>query len=145
MRSRCRCGQFVSGEHPCPSVRGIDVPRDGSANSNWRGGKSTHPLYAIFHDMIGRCSRPSHKRYADYGGRGITVCTPWRDDFWSFVADMGNRPMQPNGRPYLLDRIDNDAGYTPENCRWTTDSVSSSNRRRSSWARRERNEHGQYA
>jgi DNA-binding CsgD family transcriptional regulator len=98
--------------------------RRGAANSNWRGGKSTHPLIDIYYDMIGRCHRPTHKRYADYGGRGITVCDRWRNDFWAFVADMGERP---DG--LTLDRRNNDAGYSAENCRWATYSEQVNNRR----------------
>lgn len=98
--------------------------RVASRNSNWRGGKTSHPLYETWLDMIGRCHRTTHQRFESYGGRGVTVCERWRLDFWAFVADMGERPI---GRS--LDRIDNDAGYTPENCRWATASEQSRNRR----------------
>ena len=93
-------------------------------NSNWRGGKSKHPLYHAYNDMVGRCIRPTHARYADYGGRGITVCDRWRNDFWAFVADMGERSVGMS-----LDRRDNDAGYEPANCRWASTSEQSKNRR----------------
>lgn len=106
--------------------------RTGSLNSNWRGGKNSHPLYQIYFDMIGRCHRPNHLRYADYGGRGIEVCERWRTDFWAFAEDMGERPAgtTPSGRAaYSLDRVDNDGPYSPQNCRWATNSMQRANRR----------------
>lgn len=80
-------------------------------------------IYYIWGDMVARCTRPTHARYADYGGRGITVCDRWRD-FANFYADMGNRP---EGRS--LDRIDNSAGYSLDNCRWATAAEQVANRR----------------
>ncbi len=101
-------------------------------NPNWRGGKSSHPLYGVYHEMLNRCTRTSHPRFADYGGRGITVCDRWRGDFWAFISDMGARPsgVGPTGRSiWSLDRVDNDGPYAPENCRWADDFTQRHNRR----------------
>jgi hypothetical protein len=102
--------------------------RSGASNSNWRGGKTEHQLYETYNDMLGRCHRLTHLRYRDYGGRGIQVCDRWREDFWTYVADVGERP---DGMS--LDRIDNDGHYSPENTRWATSSQQSQNRRPSAY------------
>lgn len=104
----------------------------GMENPNWRGGKSGHPLYLIYNDMVARCRRKTHLRYDDYGGRGIDVCQEWVDDFWQFVEDVGERPEGKTkaGRAYWqLDRIDNDGNYEPGNVRWATPEQQVRNRR----------------
>lgn len=116
-------------------------------NSNWRGGKTKHELYEVYIEMVARCHRPSHPRYADYGGRGIAVCDEWRADFWQFVADVGPRPSgkSAKGRAlWSLDRIDNDSGYRPGNVRWATNSQQARNSR-PHWMRRHRTPDGRFA
>lgn len=92
-------------------------------------GMSRHPAFAVWLCMVARCTRPTHKVWARYGGRGITVCDRWQESFANFWADMG-----PAYAPGLtLDRIDNDAGYSPENCRWVTHKVQAANTRANRW------------
>lgn len=90
------------------------------------GNRKAHPLYSTYTNIKTRCYSSSSSAYKDYGGRGITVCARWLgvDGFDNFVADMGERPEN-----YSIDRINNDEGYSSENCRWATPYEQSLNRR----------------
>jgi hypothetical protein len=77
--------------------------------------------------MKHRCTNPASPIFKHYGGRGIAVCKRWMESFDDFLADMGPKPSP----DHSLDRIDNDRGYTPTNCRWATDIEQNRNTRSS--------------
>jgi len=82
------------------------------------------PEYNAWRHARQRCNNKDHKFYRLYGGRGIKVCGRW-DDFRIFLSDMGRRPSS----SHSLDRIDNNRGYAPENCKWSTTSEQNRNRK----------------
>lgn len=83
------------------------------------------PEYQAWANMIRRCYSKQHPSYPNYGGRGISVCPEWRASYAAFYASVGARPS-PN---HSLDRIDNEDGYKPSNCKWSTLQEQSRNKR----------------
>jgi hypothetical protein len=93
-------------------------------------GYKQSPIHAVWQAMLRRCLTKTHKHYADYGGRGITVCDRWlpqNNGLLNFIADLGDRPD-----PKLtIERRDNNLGYSPENCYWGTWVAQGANKRNS--------------
>jgi len=81
--------------------------------------------YGTWANMRYRCFDVAHPQFSEYGGRGITICDRWADDYDAFYDDMGPRPAE-----MTLDRIDNDGNYEPGNCRWATPAQQVRNTRR---------------
>lgn len=83
-------------------------------------------LYSIWNHMKQRCLNPNNHAFPDYGGRGITICDEWKRDYIAFRDWAMNNGYSDD---LTIDRINNDAGYSPDNCRWATRSQQNSNKR----------------
>lgn len=85
-------------------------------------------IYHVWSAMKDRCGNPRNKRYEDWGGRGITVCDEWKNDFQAFYDYVSKLPHFGEAG-YSLDRINNDGNYEPNNVRWATRIEQNSNKR----------------
>lgn len=129
---RCKCGKEF--EASIAKVKNNSTRSCGCYNTNriTKHKKHNSVIYHRWENMIQRCTNPKTKRYKHYGGRGITICDEWRNNFISFynyVMSLSNALSD----GYTIDRIDNNGNYEPGNIRWATYSEQNKNRNPYKW------------
>jgi len=127
----CECGQSttVNGRDlqrghtkSCGCLKREPVPA--AVQASTKHGKRHTPEYNAWRSMKKRCLLSSSRSYARYGGRGISIDPQWMGSFDAFYRDVGPRPSP----DHSLDRMDNNKGYSAQNCRWALPQEQQANR-----------------
>lgn len=120
----CECGNYkiCRGD----KVKTGAIKSCGCNNPQQNHGLCHTKLYKVFDGMKTRCYNKHCDRYKYYGARGIRICDEWLTDFvkfYSWAMENGYK------KGLTIDRIDNDKGYSPDNCRWVDMKTQNNNKR----------------
>lgn len=133
--ARCACGNekvfrltYLRNGHTksCGCARGNANRKRTTHGHTPRVGRNS--TYAVYRDMLTRCTNRNYREFHLYGGRGITVCSRWMESYENFLADMGERL---DGMTLERERVND--GYGPDNCKWATLEEQANNKRNSAF------------
>lgn len=127
---KCDCGNTIvvrSGDLRSGKTKSCGCLRKEITSAKRKThGKSNSRLFSIWCAVKKRCMCETDKQYKDYGGRGITICDEWKDDFQTFYDWAVSNGYEEH---LTIDRIDVNGNYEPFNCKWSTEKEQSNNKR----------------
>ncbi len=128
-KCQCKCGNYINvlgtrltsgNTKSCGCLRNEKL----IDRRKTHGSRKTKEYNTWCH-IKARCFNKKHMQFKDYGGRGITVCSEWKNSFIKFLNDIGKAPSS----KHSIDRINNNGDYEPKNCKWSTYKEQNSNKR----------------
>lgn len=129
-KCRCSCGKEIEVRHG--NLQSGNTRSCGHERKTWVSRDRLHHIWVL---MNRRCSNESDNAYANYGGRGISVCEEWKNDYRSFRSWALTNGYSDK---LSIDRIDVNGNYEPGNCRWATEKEQANNTRNNTYINGER-------